>query len=151
LGNINVNQHRKIRELNQQLDHIRHQIQEAAKGVFADLIADLFKENEDLDSFGWRQWTPHWNDGAPCVFAASTDPDTIYINGSNVYDDDFDMIEVEEMSDDENRRAAELADMVSKILIAVGDSNLELMFGDHVEIVVHRNGDIEVKKYEEHD
>lgn len=141
----------KLKELNQQLDNIRQQIREAAKGVFVDSVTGLFTENTDLDSFGWRQWTPHWNDGQPCVFAASTDPDTIYINGSNVYDDDFEMIEIEEMSDEENRRAAELADEVSRILIAIGDSNLELMFGDHAEIVVHRDGEIEVKKYEEHD
>lgn len=141
----------KLEVLNRQLDQIRQQIQDAAKGVFVESVTDLFTQNDDLDSFGWRQWTPHWNDGNPCVFGACTDPDMIFINGSNVYEDDLGNSDIEDMSEEENRRAAVLADEVSKILIAIGDSNLELMFGDHVEINVSRNGDIEVKKYEEHD
>lgn len=138
----------KLEVLNQQLEDIRKQIQEAAKAVFVEAVTELFTENESLDSFGWRQWTPFWT-GEGGAFAANTEPDCIFINGSSVYEDYF--TDAEEMSEEANRDAAKLAEMVSEILTAIGDSNLELMFGDHAEIMIRRNGDIEVTRFEDHD
>jgi hypothetical protein len=139
----------KLEVLNQQLEGIRKQIQEAAKAVFIEAVTELFTENESLDSFGWRQWTPFWSDGEGGAFTANTEPDCIFINGSSVYEDN--LTDGEEMSEEENRNAAKLAGTVSEILTAIGDSNLELMFGDHAEIVIRRNGDIEVTRFEDHD
>ncbi len=34
------------------------------------LLADLLNDPE-IDEFGWRQFTPYFNDGEPCVFTAS--------------------------------------------------------------------------------
>lgn len=139
----------QLETLVNQLKQVREQLIEIAKNVFVESVSALFKEYKDLESFGWRQWTPYWNDGKPAPFAANIDPDSIYINGSSTFDDIYE--DGEEMTDEENRRAEEMSKMVSEILHLVGDSNLELMFGDHVDITIHRNGDIEVIGFEDHD
>lgn len=48
---------------------LREEMKIAAKGAVHDGAMEIFTEYGDiLDSFGWRQYTPYFNDGDPCVF-----------------------------------------------------------------------------------
>lgn len=53
---------------------IIEQAQAVARKVGKDAInegaGDLFKKHPKLQQFGWRQYTPYFNDGDPCSFSA---------------------------------------------------------------------------------
>lgn len=54
---------------------------------FKEACSLLFDNLPDLKSFGWRQYTPYFNDGDPCVFRAYCKYD-IYINEWNASNED---------------------------------------------------------------
>lgn len=59
---------------------------------FPVMFVDLFKQTPKLKSFGWRQYTPYFNDGDTCEFYVHTDDP--YINGKNEEHDDINENEV---------------------------------------------------------
>lgn len=134
----------KLKEIRKRMQEMREQLTEECKVVFVDAVTELFTGHEDLDSFAWRQYTDYYCDGGPCDFSAQIDEDSIVINGADPYGD-------EEIDEKTTKRYAKIAKDVSKILTTIGEENLEMIFGDHAEIIVKRNGDIEVEEYTEHD
>jgi hypothetical protein len=57
---------------------------------FPSMFIELFKKAPNLKSFGWRQYTPYFNDGDSCVFRVHFDYP--YINGaSEDYDEECDI------------------------------------------------------------
>lgn len=60
----------QIVNLRQQIESARVQMKEAAKAMMKDGTTAIFEEYGDLiHSFGWRQYTPYFNDGDPCEFS----------------------------------------------------------------------------------
>src|SRR4051812_33293152 len=112
-------------ELKAKMEELREQMKSAAKDFFRDASKDLFEENPKLESFGWTQYTPFFNDGEPCVFSVHNDePD---VNGIDGWDS---------MYSDENKHLKPLQKKVTKLLQAFSDDDMEAMFGDHVKVVV---------------
>lgn len=37
---------------------------------FKEAVKSIFKQFPKLNSFSWKEYTPHWNDGSECVFYA---------------------------------------------------------------------------------
>lgn len=52
---------------------------------FPSMFVELFKQAPNLESIGWTQYTPYFNDGDTCEFGVHTDD--LYLNGVNLYDD----------------------------------------------------------------
>lgn len=110
------------------------------KKAFQEAAQLVFDEYTDLDSFGWRQYTPYFNDGDECVFG--------------VHCDDLDLVIAGEEHESiychgaiENR-ADEIAQKLYAFVSAFDDDTMKHMFGDHVQIVVKRDGTINVDNYE---
>lgn len=134
----------KLKEIRKRMQEMREQLVEECKVVFVDAVTELFAAYEDLDSFAWRQYTDYYCDGGPCDFTAFIGDDSLVINGTDLYGDD-------EIDDKTAKKYAKIAKDASKILTTIGEENLEMIFGDHAEIIVKRNGDIEVEEYTEHE
>jgi hypothetical protein len=117
-----------------QIKELRKNIKKQAKDFFSDASKGLFESYPELISFRWTQYTPYFNDGDPCVFSANTEYP--YLNGS---DDEF------FSSKDEPLNKAGKA--VIKLLKTFEDEDYEMMFGDHCQVTVTRNG-IDVEEYE---
>lgn len=45
--------------------------------LFKEAVREIFKEFKSLERFSWVEYTPHWNDGDPCVFGTSFESLTI--------------------------------------------------------------------------
>jgi hypothetical protein len=115
----------KKKELQNSLEELRKEYKNVVKEAFADEAKVLFDQFPAMESFGWNQYTPHWNDGDTCYFSAHTsDP---YVNGEYYYD--------MENPDDE------LVAAVQKFLQGYDEDTLKDSFGDHVMITVRRAGE----------
>jgi hypothetical protein len=133
---------------------------EKSKVMFTNITTKLFDKHPKLVSFGWRQYTPYFNDGEECTFSAHTDePD---INGINGYDVNFG----DEMLNDYSKERDPVTKQYPKIknpsydlelhaahkdveefLDNIDDSVLRDLFGDHVEVTVKKDG-TEVEEHE---
>lgn len=106
-----------------------------------------------IDSFGWTQYTPYFNDGDPCVFRV----DETWVNTSGNGEDNFELWNHPTLSiwlwDPTQRtyvpveRDAETIESYNKVnaldeAIQSGAFNDVLLkaFGDHADITVRRTG-----------
>lgn len=122
-------------EIRKKIQEAKDRALEEAKVLFQDMSQDVFNRYPDMSSFGWVQYTPYFNDGDPCYFSAHTDSYAIRINE--------DWMESDEWDENEEARGAKVLpepEEISAMLSVFDDSDLESMFGDHVEIQVTRGG-----------
>lgn len=125
----------KIRE---EIETLRKQMVTAARDLLAEEIGKIFEQFPELDSFGWRQYTPFFNDGDTCEFSAHIDPESICINEVPYFSDE---------NEEENyEKLLPATEMISELLEAIGEDSLEAIFGDHAEVIVRRSGEIEVEE-----
>ena len=131
---------------------------EKSKVMFTNICTKLFEKHPKLESFGWRQYTPYFNDGEECTFSAHTDePD---INGVDGYDSNFESKTITDYNNkstdgkypqienpDYNPDLAAAQKTVVAFLNEVEDSVLRDLFGDHVRVTVTPTG-TEVDEYE---
>lgn len=111
------------------------------KQFFLDQSKELFENNKNLDSFGWNQYTPYYNDGESCTFSANTDYPFVNIVGEENQDEDS------WYKDDDNSPQAITWRNVKSFLNQFSDTDLEMMFGDHVSIRVTEK-EVLVEEYE---
>jgi hypothetical protein len=149
----------KLKEAKQRIEEAKKTIKETAKDVFKELTAELFEENQNLVSFSWTQYTPYWNDGDVCEFDANIDYPSVKIKtdgGKIVRFNDYETVEVDEdeieyeVEDTEkyDRMCEKLVTKVAKILKNFDNDDFKMMFGDHVEVTVDRNGKVRTSEYE---
>lgn len=70
---------KRMRELNKEMDKLRNEMTKESKKAFKTGVKELFDQYPDLNSFGWAQYTPYFNDGEECIFSAYTE--SVFING----------------------------------------------------------------------
>lgn len=126
-----------------------------ARDAFKEGAAELFAAHPKLDSIGWSQYTPYFNDGDACVFSAHIDePD---INGEASYDSaaihpthyapaEGGYARVPNPSYDPELGAAYEA--TREFLGSFDSSDYLELFGDHMKVVLHRDGALDIDEYE---
>jgi len=121
--------------------------QKAAQKEFKAGAKELFKAHPKLKSFGWKQYTPYFNDGAPCEFNAyMEDP---IINGV----EDLESGERWSSKTGKIERFSEpsleytLLEPVKKFLEQFEAADFLYLFGDHCQVTVPRRGKIMVEEY----
>lgn len=135
---------------------LKSEIQKELSELFEDFLDDIFTRCSKLQSFGWTQYTPYFNDGSPCVFSANTD--YLYINDepfeeSNWYSEknitnwgswnqSLKKYEgrLEEPNPNFDKELQEITDEISQFLGNFDDEFFLTKFGDHVSIKVTRHG-----------
>lgn len=141
----------KLEALKEKMANLRKEYVETAKVEFTELSKELFEKYPELKSFGWAQYTPYFNDGEECVFAARTDRETIYINGVNEWDDDElveGALDLHKLAEDQeykdgkfipkahDAKAKKIVSAVYKFLQSFDNDFLKEAFGDHVKVTV---------------
>ena len=118
---------------------LRHHAVHAGRLAFDEAARNLFAAHPDLESFGWKQFTPYFNDGDACEFWARTEyPSVNGVDGEEVtdgtgYDDAGNPYQKEAASPEYPMQQA-----VKQMLGAYAGDDLREFFGDHVEVVVER-------------
>jgi hypothetical protein len=128
-----------LQEFRAKKAELDEKIREASKKLFGEASAELFDKHPTMESFGWTQYTPNFNDGDTCTFSAHTcepyindDRDWSRFTSKTYYggrvNHDYDAVK-ERMYED-----------VRKFLADFDDDDLEDMFGDHCKVTVTRKG-----------
>lgn len=125
----------KAREITQKLEEARAKTIAESKSVFKEAVKELFDENPTLESFGWNQYTPYFNDGDTCEFGVNTySPDINGISGDDItYDEEY----------SDNEELKNVQNNVEAFLEAFDATVYMEMYGDHTEITIHRDGTVE--------
>ena len=144
----------KMQQMKKEYEEV---IQKFGKEMFNSATKELFENNPKLNSFTWNQYTPYFNDGDTCEFGVNRDYFTINRTGKSlecwgmdrwkdpVYKytpdpKDYDCDSVDEL--------ISIVKGISKVLDLFEDDDLLMMFGDHAEITVFRDGDIDIDSYD---
>lgn len=126
---------KEMEALNKRIDELNEEKMKKGQELLNFEFKNLFADFPDMDSFGWRQYTPYFNDGDECVFSAHIDQHSITINGADHYDDDT--LDCHE----------EASKKISDLLEMIGEDTLREIYGDHVEITVKSDGEVITDEY----
>jgi hypothetical protein len=152
-----------LREKQEEIKKLKEEMLVASNKIFTDLTKTIFEDHPRVNSFGWHQFTPYFNDGDTCTFSVNTD--YIYINGESV--DESDWINETKITNygtwNREKRQSEGRTEVpnfnyDKELVAACDEIREFLsnfdndffmsqFGDHAEITITAEG-VSVDEYE---
>jgi hypothetical protein len=146
----------QIEEKRQHIIKLKKEVVDDSYDLFNEFCSEIFNKCERLESFGWSQYTPYFNDGDTCIFSANTE--YLYING-----DSFDEAEwysetnvtdwgkwnsqtrqyegrVEVSNPNYDPDLAKITDEISQFLGNFDNDFFLSKFGDHAEIVVTKSG-----------
>jgi len=145
----------KMKQMKKEYEEV---IQKFGKEMFNFETKERFENNPKLTSFAWSQYTPYFNDGDECTFRVRRD----YCLTLNRTGESLDRYEVDYWKDPEYEYTPDPKDYncdsidelisivegIDKVLDLFEDDDLSLMFGDHAEITVFRDGRIDIDSYD---
>jgi hypothetical protein len=161
----------RIEAIRAERKRLKQELNEKVKAAFAEASRELFESHPGLESFGWRQYSPHFNDGEPCYFRArNEDLESLTINGESGYDLEWygetkyqptgrsepsgwggtRQVYANLPNSNYDAELTAAADAVLEFLARFDEDDYEEMFGDHVEVTVTRDG-VTVDEYTSHD
>lgn len=127
------------------IEQARKEAKSLVQTVFTDASTELFNAHPELDSFGWRQYTPYFNDGDTCEFSARTDEPAI--NGIDGGDIAEGWTYKDEVYPARNPELIPLQKAVEDFLGLFDDDDFLDLAGDHVEVTVSREGGLTTDDY----
>jgi len=154
---------KKLKTKNSEISRIQKEVVKLSSSIFDDFRNYIFDKYNKLESFGWTQYTPYFNDGEACTFCANTD--YLIINGDYVDESNWispvniiswgnwntetksyvGRVEEENKNFDKN-----LSDASNEIIDFLSNFDNEFYlrkFGDHAEIIVTRTG-VDISDYD---
>lgn len=143
-------------DLRARIKELKDQIKDEVKTFFTEEAEKLFRANPNLQSFAWTQYTPYFNDGDACYFGVRDDPEyDISVNGvrgSNAGPEypsnakygspaykQYESLKKEALVDHYK---------VAEFLQQFDEEDMKTMFGDHVKVTVHRDGNVEIDDWD---
>jgi hypothetical protein len=139
----------KLEELRAKREELKAQITEESKAFFKAESASLFDRFPKLESFGWTQYTPYFNDGEECVFSVNND--YISVNGDDEAEGrvkpTYEWAKPPEPNPKYDADIAEMYPVIQSFVRQFTDEDMKEMFGDHCAVTVTRTG-VEVESYE---
>lgn len=152
-----------LRDKNSEINSLKKETYMLSNEIFEDWCKNVFTKHPKVESFGWNQYTPYFNDGDTCIFSANTDYLTIngeYVDDSNwvgstivtnwgTYNRETKTYEgkVEIPNENHDKELEDAADEIRNFLNTFNDDFYMEKFGDHTEITVSAEG-IEVDEYD---
>ena len=134
-------------QLKNELELLRIKAVDIGEKHISSALRGLFDEYQWVESIGWTQYTPYFNDGDECIFSVYTEEDNIKVNGLSQWD----MYNYEEDFKEKNitvEMVDEVAVKASNILSILEDEDMKYMFGDHVEVSISRDGTVTTEHYD---
>lgn len=150
-------------EIISKMETLRSELKTTGEKLFKEGSQELFDLFPQLEAFSWTQYTPYFMDGDPCEFSANTNYLNVKLNEGGPIPEDED--EAQEWEYDGNipweltakpdgpyfreptddSEVAMLA--VYRLTNSIDEDTLRDLFGDHVRVVVSREG-IDVEDYD---
>lgn len=144
--------------MNKEISDLRASYQKKTQELFKKAFVAFFDQNPEVTVVGWRQYTPYWNDGDTCEFSCyagyawvsnAKDLDNVLAYGEYEGEDESVWLDNPDYGDHGNvpPTVAKNAEALRRLLDSVADDMYKEMFGDHVTVMVTRDG-FEVNDYE---
>lgn len=137
----------ELKQAMEKVQEARKQATEQAKATLGPALQQFLKDNPEVKSIVWTQYTPYFNDGDPCVFGISE----VYFLKTEI--EEFDYNEIVE-GDEGNtistyRNETPIGKACKELAQMLNDAEevLEEVFGDHVRVIVTSKG-VDVQDYE---
>jgi hypothetical protein len=131
-------------------NELKQVISEKGEKMLKDVFKKFFDANPTVQALSWTQYTPYFNDGDTCEFSINE------INGNNNANDTVELHWGEAEEDEtivfshwkyEGPERQAIDQLASLLCSSAGEEVLRTVFGDHVKVVVTREG-FEVEEYE---
>jgi hypothetical protein len=146
-------------EIMEKIKTLQAEAKEESRKLFHELAKEFFDTHPNVNSFGWRQYTPYFNDGDVCEFSVHASPDYgITINDVSADDDESlpEFPSSREPNYQQKRIEYNLArdqalhdyKAASEVVNKIDDDLMKELFGDHVTVTVFRDGTCKVNDYE---
>jgi hypothetical protein len=152
-----------LKEKQSQISNLKNDVIELSSGIFEEFYKYIFEKYPTLESFGWTQYTPYFNDGDVTIFSANTD----YLNINGEYVDESNWSQktkvidwgnwnkdtrkyegrVEEDNDDYDPILSEASNEIVDFLGQFDNDFYLSKFGDHAEITVTKDG-VDISDYD---
>lgn len=119
----------------------------AAQKEFGEQAAKLFDAHSGLESFGWNQYTPYFNDGDEPRFGVRDEESDINGKDGGGLDSGRRYGPVpgyQRLPDQQPSAEYLLQEHVAKFLSGFDKDHMKAMFGDHVTVTVTRPGTVDV-------
>lgn len=146
----------ELENMDIEMNKVRKSYQERAKAIFKDVFRQFFDANPEVTAFGWRQYTPYFNDGDTCEFSSEAsdgygwvtnapDPENVRW-GEYQGEDDEEAIWIDDNnygSHNDHLIPKSVQDSVGALRYALSRISYDVylgMFGDHVQIIATRDG-----------
>jgi hypothetical protein len=154
---------KELKEKQSKISDIKKEVVDLSSSIFEDFYKYIFEKYPKLESFGWSQYTPYFNDGDTCIFSVNTD--YISINDECVDDADWSSKvniiswgtwnrelrvyegKVEEPNPKYDNELSSASSEISNFLGGFDNDFYLAKFGDHAEITVTKNG-VDISDYE---
>ena len=154
---------KELREKESLISKLKSEIVDASAGLFDEFREHIFLKYPKLNSFGWTQYTPYFNDGDACLFYANTDylmindeyaEDSEWFSKNKIiswgqWNQDIKSYEgrVEEPNTQFDEDLLNAYDDIALFLGNFGNDFYLTKFGDHAEITVTKSS-VDISDYD---
>lgn len=127
-----------LKQLKAEIENQQNLFKVKAQAAFKEATQEVFEAFPNLQSFSWTQYTPYFNDGHECVFGVRGDyPSINGVDGDEIseawgYQDKH--------YPARNPELIPAQTAVKELLGSLPDEIYKDLFGDHVEVIVTRDG-----------
>lgn len=133
-----------IKEYSDHIKEIKNKLKDNGATAFYNELKPIFDKYPDIESIGWVQYTPYFNDGDVCEFYTHIDEGSIYINDIHQWSSELSSINSHKHDFGDSSIEREIV----KKLNCIEEEIFLIAFGDHVKVTIYRNGKSETDTYE---
>lgn len=110
-------------------------------------LQPIFEANPTLESVRWKQYTPYFNDGEPCVFRVREAGCHFEDTEEEAGDSENGYLSSWEFYDDKENPQKAVCEEVDEAISSFDDAFMLRAFDDHVEVTISRDGTVTVDEY----
>lgn len=148
-----------IQKVIEKAEALKAEVKSVGIESFKEMLRDFFEKHPNVVSIRWAQYTPHFNDGDPCVFSVN-EPEVEVLAGTLLakkdpqrgWPEEDQFAQEGEYNDGWTFRTElpQLNDSVQEIYRVFQDIEdvMLAVFGDGVQVTVSREGEIEIDDYD---
>lgn len=142
----------RVKQLANSFSKAKQELLNSMKPALLEAFKEVFDKFPLLESFGWPQYTPYFNDGDSCYFNVHCDLETIYINDNSCDNWETRVVGKSQYGYDETelldseKWKLEAAEEISDLIYLISNEVLEDWFNEGL-VTVNRDGSTEVDDY----
>lgn len=142
----------KYTEMKLKLDILKKDMEATIKDALREAFAEFFDKHPMIQSIGWTQYTPYFNDGDECLFRVHSDADYgIEVDGIKGHSIQGLVKYSRETSAayyKERNILLKDHEEVENLLEQFDAEDMKTAFGDHVHVTAKRDGTTEIEEYD---